>query len=694
MRFMKKPTRTAMLLAAVLVLASLAACTRQENTPAKKTPVFSDVTPGVVSGNVTVRSAEDVPGDVTFITCTGSSASVRGSGAAVTDGRIEITTSGIYWLKGSWNGSVTVVPEAESDGELAVRGSVELLLDNFKATSSDGPALIVKKASVAIITLVDGTDNVLTDAETYSAAAKADSYDAALFSKSNLILRGTGKLTVDARYDGGIKCKDILTVEGGEYAVTAPGNGITGHDAVLIGGGTFAVTAGGDAIQATEELDKKLGYIAVYGGSFTAEAGDEAFAAKTDVLICAGDFRIKAGGNGISAGIGLTFSGGTVASLESGNDGLKAKLGEVRLGGGSVSVTAAGDAIDTVACVISGGTASLTSTGKHGINASGDVAVTGGTLSVTTTGLTYKTAASSSSGSHPGSSWGAGTPNAGYDLTSGGLYKVEQKGIRADGDVIFSGGTVVLKTTGHAVSADGDVSVKGSADVTIDAYAENSNSKGITAAGDITVEGGTLRIERSHNGIDAVNVTVSGGTVSIKSSNDGIHAEGAAGTVSGPTSGGLNLVTVSGGSVTIDASGDGIDSKGSIVLSGGSVSVSGASDTAGAPLSRGSGSCSIRLTGGSLFATGTAGKTEAPLAAASGAVPYVLYTGAISAGDQISVRDLSGQAIIEGVAEKDASCAILGSDKFKTGTAYLVSVGSYTATVTLSGVQTTVGSGR
>ena len=137
-----------------------------------------------------------------------------------------------------------------------------------------------------------------------------------------------------------------------------------------------------------------------------------------------------------------------------------------------------------------------------------------------------------------------------------------------------------------------------------------------------------------------------------------------------------------------------IDSKGSIVLSGGSVSVSGASDTAGAPLSRGSGSCSIRLTGGSLFATGTAGKTEAPLAAASGAVPYVLYTGTISAGDQISVRDLSGRAIIEGIAEKDASCAILGSDELKTGTAYLVSVGNYTATVTLSGVQTTVGSGR
>ena len=682
-------------LAVALAMALLVSCTENETPPAKKTPVFSDVTPGVVSGNVKITSANDISGDVTTISCTGKNASIRGSGARVADGQIEITASGIYWLTGAWNGSVKVAPEADKDGDFAVAGSVELVFGGFTATAADGPALIIEKASVAVVTLADGTENVLRDAADYSAAAKAEGYDAALFAKCDLILRGTGKLTVSASCKDGVKCKDILTVEGGTYEVSAPGNGVTGRDAVLIGGGSFTLSAGSDALQATEELDKKLGYVAVYGGDFRITAGDEAIAAKTDVLICGGSFDITALGNGISAGIGLTFSAGTISRLEAGNDGLKAKLGEVRLGGGSVSVTAKGDAIDAVGCVISGGSVTVKSTEKHGINCSGDVAVTGGSLDLAATGTAYKTSEAQKSG-RPGSSWGTGTGKgtAGYDTTDGGLFKIEAKGIKASGDVHFSGGTVVCRTTGHAVDADGDVTVSGTADVTIDAWYDGCNSKGVSAAGDVTVEGGTLRIERSRNGIDGRNVTVKGGTVTVKAANDGIHAEGAAGTTSGPSSGGLNLVTVAGGSITVDAGGDAIDSKGSVVLSGGTALLSGASDTAGAPLNRGSGSCSIRYTGGSLLALGNAGKTEAPSLTAAGAAPFLLYTGTIPAGAEISLRDLAGNVLLSGTAAKDAGCAILGCDGLTVGSAYVLTVGRASVTVTLASLMTSVGSGR
>lgn len=682
-------------LAVALALSLLVSCEEPEVQPTKKAPVLSDVTPGVVSGNVKVSSADNISGDFTTISCTGKSASIRGSGARVADGQIEITASGIYWLSGTWNGSIRVVPEADTDGDLAVRGSVELILGGFSAAAADGPALIIEKASVAVITLVDGTENELRDAADYSSAAKANGYDAALFSKCDLILRGTGKLTVTASCKDGIKCKDILTVEGGTYEVSAPGNGITGRDAVLIGGGSFTLSAGSDALQATEELDKKLGYIAVYGGDFRITAGDEAIAAKTDVLICGGSFDLSAGGNGISSGIGLTFSSGTISRLESGNDGLKAELGEVRLGGGSVSVTAKGDAIDAVGCVISGGSVTLKSTEKHGINCAGDVAVTGGTVYLTTLGTAYKTSEAQKSG-RPGSSWGTGIGNkgAGYDMTDSGLYKIKAKGIKAAGDILFSGGTVVLETTGHAVTADGNVTLQGNTDITINAWCDGCNSKGISVAGDITISGGTLRIERARNGLDGRNVTVSGGSVSIKAANDGIHAEGAAGTTSGPTSGGLNLITVSGGTVTVDADGDGMDSKGSIVLSGGTVVLAGASDTAGAPLNRGSGSCSIRYTGGSLLALGNAGKTEAPSLTAAGAAPFILYTGQIPADTGITLRELSGNVLLSGTAAKDAGCAILGCDGLTVGSTYILSIGETSVTVTLASLMTSVGNGR
>ena len=694
MKFRNMSACLALALAVMLALPLFVSCTGTEPAQQKKTPVLSDVTPGVVSGNVKITSKDDLSGSVTVISSTGHNATIRGGGARVADGVIEITQSGIYWLSGTWNGSVRVAPEPDADGDLAVRGSVELVLGGFSATAADGPALIIEKASVAVLTLADGTDNILADAENYSAAAKADGCDAVLFAKCDLILRGTGKLTVTGHSDSGIKCKDLLTVEGGTYEVSAPANGITGRDAVLIGGGDFTVTAGSDALQATEELDKKLGYVAVYGGTFKISAGDEAIAAKTDVLISGGSFDLTAGGSGISAGIGITFSAGTISRLESGNDGLKAKLGEVRLGGGSVTVTAKGDAIDAVGCTVSGGTVSLTSTAKHGINSSGDVAVTGGTLRVTTTGKTYKTSEQARVG-RPGSSWGTGSSaRAGYDMTDSGLYKINEKGIKAAGDVRFSGGTVVLETTGHAVSADGDVTLQGEADVTIDAWCEGCNSKAVSAAGDITVAGGTLRVERSHNGLDGRNVTLSGGSVTIRATNDGIHAEGASGTTSGPSSGGLNLVTVSGGTAVVDAGGDGIDSKGSIVLSGGAVTLSSASDTAGAPLNRGSGSCSIRYAGGSLFAAGNAGKTEAPSQTASGAKPLILYTGSIPAGTVVAVRDLAGNVLLEGTVTKDAGCVLLGTDGLTVGGTYIVAVGASSATVTLASLLTSVGSGR
>ena len=52
-------------LAVALVLTLLVSCTETETPPAKKTPVLSDVTPGVVSGNVKVSSADDISGEVT-----------------------------------------------------------------------------------------------------------------------------------------------------------------------------------------------------------------------------------------------------------------------------------------------------------------------------------------------------------------------------------------------------------------------------------------------------------------------------------------------------------------------------------------------------------------------------------------------------------------------------------------------------
>ena len=69
--------------------------------------------------------------------------------------------------------------------------------------------------------------------------------DFVLYSSDNLTLTGSGSLTVTAKYNDGIVCKDTLKIISGSYTVKSADDGIIGKDCIIIAGGTFNINAAG-----------------------------------------------------------------------------------------------------------------------------------------------------------------------------------------------------------------------------------------------------------------------------------------------------------------------------------------------------------------------------------------------------------------------------------------------------------------
>ena len=180
-------------------------------------------------------------------------------GVTVKDGVITITAAGAYRLSGTLADGQVVVDTEDS-------GSVYLILDNASITNSDGSAIVIDKADLALIVLADGTTNTVTDGSSYAATGDDDP-NAAIWSDPNLTILGEGSLTVNGNYNDGINSSDGLVIASGTVTVTAKDDGIRGKDYLVIKDGTVTVTSGGDALKSDNEEDAGLGYVSVAAGT-------------------------------------------------------------------------------------------------------------------------------------------------------------------------------------------------------------------------------------------------------------------------------------------------------------------------------------------------------------------------------------------------------------------------------------------
>ena len=366
------------------------------------------------------------------ITLSDDGSSCDNTSVAIDGQTITITEEGTYLLSGSLsNGSVVVA----TDENVKVR----LILNGVVINNDSSAAVYVQSADKVFITLAPDSENKLSNGGTYE-AVDDNNIDSVIFSKSDLTLNGGGSLTVTAKAGHGIVSKDDLVITGGTYAITAVGQGLSGKDSIRILDGDFTITSGKDALHSENEDDAEKGFVYIAGGNFNLTASGDGISASGNMTLLDGMYTMTTGGGSENGndhreggpggqggpGGGMDNPGDdmmtsgerpeesrgempdngqmmppsddqqpsgqmmeqpdrsdeeTETEETTGTKGIKAK-GNLIISGGTYTINAADDGIHSNSNItINGGTVAITS-GDDGVHADGQVAVNDGTIAI------------------------------------------------------------------------------------------------------------------------------------------------------------------------------------------------------------------------------------------------------------------------------------------------------------------------
>ena len=637
--------------------------------------------------------------DTTTIVLNGDSISVTGDGAVVDGSVVTITAAGTYEISGTLNDGRIVV-NASSDDD------VTLVFNGVDITCSDYAPLYIASAEDTTITLAEGTQNYLTDGAVYDLGTE-DEPDAALFSKDDLIINGTGSLTVVANFNNGIAGKDDLTIESGTISVTAVNHGIRGRDSVVIEDGVVTINAGGDGIQSNNDEDPEEGTVTIGGGTIVITSYGDGVQAETDLLITGGSVTAVTGGGsgaatavgkGIKAGVSLTVSGG-VLDLDSCDDAVHSD-GSVTISAGTLTLATDDDAIHAEGLLtISGGALEIT-TCYEGIEG-GDVVIDNATISVVASDDGITAASEDGVSSTLTIDGGTIVVDAGADgiaaeasvlitggditVTSGGGHNFlvneedSAKSIKSDADLVIDGGTFDLDSAEDGLHANGTVTVN--AGTFTMAVADD----GIHGDTSVVINGGTINVTTSYEGIEGAEITINDGTIHVVSSDDGINVAdgtdgsgGFPGDPHQPPPTGDGHLYINGGYIVVYADGDGIDVNGSWTMTAGTVIVHGPTANFNGPIDYDG---TFLMSGGFLVAVGSSGMAQAPSSASTQEYKLLTYSSVQAAGKMVHIESSTGEEILTFVPEKAYQSVLICSPALQTGTTYYVySGGSSTGT--------------
>ena len=294
---------------------------------------------------------------------------------------LTITDAGVYILSGEYAGEMIVVDAGDE-------AKVQLVLENADITNENGPAIYVRSADKVFITAAGGTENSIADGTDYSFTDGETTPDAALFSKADLTINGSGSLTVTGNCKHGIVSKDELVVTAEDLTISAANVGLNGKDAVVLSGASVNITAGTDGIRSDNGEDAEKGTVALLSSQVTIAAGSDGIQAETDFAEENSSVTIQSGDDGIHANDNIEISGGTLNIT--GAEGIEAT--GILISGGEITIQATDDGInaawksgtDTPVVEISGGTITITmgAGDTDGIDSNGDLIISGGTISI------------------------------------------------------------------------------------------------------------------------------------------------------------------------------------------------------------------------------------------------------------------------------------------------------------------------
>lgn len=259
----------------------------------------------------------------------GKTITIEGNGAEVSDeDTVLITEGGAYVISGSLSDGMIQVDTEEE---------VKLVLNGVSITNEDGPAIYVKSAESCYIESAEGTENILTDGESY--AETEEKQKGTVFSNDRLVLLGEGTLTVNGNYNHAICSDDEVYVVSGTYELTAQKDGIHTNNWISVADGTLNIVSTDDGMQSE-------GPIEINGGNITIAAEDKGITAYGDLTVKDGTISISKCTEGLESKNDLVIDGGEIEVIGS-DDGLNARTSIIINDGTFYAEMSAGDAIDS-----------------------------------------------------------------------------------------------------------------------------------------------------------------------------------------------------------------------------------------------------------------------------------------------------------------------------------------------------------
>ena len=583
------------------------------------------------------------------ITLSGSTAQSNGSGVSINNATVTISKEGCYLISGELEDGQIIVDAGDSD-------KVQLVLDNASIHCSTGSAILVRNADNVKVTLAADSENELSDGTEYQ--TDDDNPDAALFSKDDLVINGSGSLTVQGNYKHGIAGNDDLVITGGRLTVNSLSHALRGKDSVAILDGTFVLTSQKDGIQASNTEDSTKGWVQIDGGNFTIQSSGDGIQAETNLSIYDGSFTITSGGGAVN-----------------GADHTENRGGGFGRPGGNRPDSANGQTSPEMP-------SQPAECGQTPSEMPSQPAEGGQTPSEMPSQPAE--GEQSSSGNESDYSELIFDPDDFDDTsTDDSDTTVSTKGIKAGNALLIQQGTFVIDSADDAIHSNYSVTIDGGS------FQLSSGDDGIHAEAYLNINGGTTTIAESYEGLEAAQIHISGGTTQVFSSDDGLNATGGSSfeLVDGllvlkdisssdteQTFGGRGGmfevedncdITISGGNLTVTTSnGDGIDSNGSLNVSGGTVLVFGSSSGGEGALDY-TGSSSI--SGGTLVALGSSGMAQSMEPDDSHATLMVTWDEVQPAGTRLTLYTQQGEILCSLQSTNSFQTAVIGTDSLSAG---------------------------
>jgi len=658
-----------------------------QNTMVQKQPVTTEV--NTETSTLKVNYEEDDyytswnENEVTQINL-GESIEVNGLGVSVQDSILTISSGGTYIISGTL-----------ADGQIIVnsdtKDTVRLVLNGAKITSSNSVPIYIKDAGKVVVSLEEGTENMLVDGESYILETDGDEPDATLFSKADLTINGTGTLTIDANYKDAIASKDTLKIVEGNIIVDAADDGIRGKDLVAIKDGNVTITAAGDGIKSTNMQDQGMGFVCIENGVFNITVQKDAIQAETDLEIVDGTFNLITGGgseNGenhmdtmmtpggmnFQQGGGTGTNGQTMPEMPSGEVPADRPTDMPEIPSGEVPADRPtdmpalpnGEAPTDTSTIPSGEVPADRPTDMPALP-NGEVPTEESTVPSGETSVVQSGESETTVGSLQES---ANTSSTESSDTATDEESTSSKAIKAGKNIVINSGEFTIDSADDAIHGGEIVEINnGNFNIT-------TGDDGIHSDLELVINNGIINIIKSYEGLEGEKITVQAGEIYVKASDDGINAAESTGTENSTGdlvfSKGTAELIINGGYLYVDADGDGLDSNGSIVVNDGTVIVNGPTNGANGALDYDT-TCNVN--GGTFITAGSSQMAQAISNSSTQNAVNITFPMTQEIGQNVSILDEEGNVVAAFTPSKAFQTVLISSPAFEEGKTYTYAYG-------------------